>query len=425
VAGEQDTRLVDYLYGELSKDERASLRRSLESDAELRRELESLEGVLAEVRTVPDEEPSPHLDALILAHARQEAGERAPRGWLKKLFAIPAIPVAVAGTLAALVAIVVSPVLTMHQMAPERAMTTSAAPAAQVDMPQSPPPQAPHEEVAGDVAAERPPEPDPAEHAAPKPEAPRRAASARQPEAYRSSSLRDAKSKDERGPVSAETPKAKKPAPMTAPVLSEERLKKGESKELDAPTHARENAPRPAKADDSSDLLEAKQEDAEMANKVVGGQKNADKKARAVAAPPAEPAASTPAPATTPAPAPAQGQALSQSANEVQELARSMIRAADGEIDRGDRKAARATLHRALDRTRGTPSMGEVLLRIAELDEIEGKLALAIQDAEQAYAVPMFTGKLRALELVDRVSRKSGDKRSFEWVEHERAVMTH
>lgn len=126
MASREDTRLVDYLYGELSAKEAEEYRRELESDPSAAEELAAHEHVLETLRKIEDEEPSPHLDALILARAREAAEEGAVaareargRGWLRRLLDARWAGVAVAGSLAVVAAVILVPV-TMRSRGPSQ-----------------------------------------------------------------------------------------------------------------------------------------------------------------------------------------------------------------------------------------------------------------------------------------------------------------
>jgi hypothetical protein len=110
VTTEKDNKLVDYLYGELSEEEAEAFERSLESDEALSSEVDGLSETLQTLRTVEAEDPSPHLDALILAHARQVADEeKEKRGWFRKLLASPLAGLVAAGSVAMIAALVAVP----------------------------------------------------------------------------------------------------------------------------------------------------------------------------------------------------------------------------------------------------------------------------------------------------------------------------
>lgn len=125
MSAERDHRLVDYLYDELSPEEAAAYRRALDADPDEARELESLDAMLGELRTIEEETPPAHLDALVLAHARQAADEAAKadekrglRGLVRRILGSPFAGIALAGGVAALAAIVLVPTVS-RQYAPE------------------------------------------------------------------------------------------------------------------------------------------------------------------------------------------------------------------------------------------------------------------------------------------------------------------
>lgn len=115
MSADKDNRLVDDLYDELSDEEARAYRRALDADPSEAAELESFRAMLGELRTIEDEEPPAHLDALVLAHARKAAEEaeaaaqkRGLRGFIRRVLGSPLAGLAVAGGVAALVALVLS-----------------------------------------------------------------------------------------------------------------------------------------------------------------------------------------------------------------------------------------------------------------------------------------------------------------------------
>lgn len=127
----EDTRLVDYLYGELSEEEA----KAFGAEPARAEQAEELGQVLQTMRTLEDEAPPAHLDALILAHARESAEANANQGLvarLRKLFASPLAGLVAAGSLAAVLAVIALPVA-MRPSALEPAYAPeSAAPRSQV-----------------------------------------------------------------------------------------------------------------------------------------------------------------------------------------------------------------------------------------------------------------------------------------------------
>lgn len=107
----EDHRLVEYLYDELPEQEAAAFEREIQQDPELADDAGELRGVLDSLRSLEDEEPSPHLDALILAHARQAAEQQAEVSWWRKLLRGPYAAALVAGTAAVALAVIAVPEL--------------------------------------------------------------------------------------------------------------------------------------------------------------------------------------------------------------------------------------------------------------------------------------------------------------------------
>lgn len=110
----EEDRILSLLYEETSE---------LGSDQDLSDEADEALGayrdVLARVRSLPDEEPSPHLDALILAQARAvaEKAELAHRPWWRRLLSGPGLGLALATSATVFVAVLVVP--QMRESQPE------------------------------------------------------------------------------------------------------------------------------------------------------------------------------------------------------------------------------------------------------------------------------------------------------------------
>ncbi|MCC7385645.1 MAG: hypothetical protein IT384_27600 [Deltaproteobacteria bacterium] len=130
------SRLVEYLYGELPKQEAAAFERELEQDAALAAEARSLARALEASRSIPDEEPAAFLDARILAAAR-EAVSRAPVPWWRQWLAKPLLGVGLAATAAAVLAVIAIPQVT--QQLDEPTLLPESAPAPSVSVVAAPP----------------------------------------------------------------------------------------------------------------------------------------------------------------------------------------------------------------------------------------------------------------------------------------------
>lgn len=104
----EDNRLVEYLYGELPAKDAAAYERVMENDPSLKNAAAEMRDVLSQLREIDDEEPSPHLDALVLANARQLAEQQAKPLW-RRLIASPMIGLAAAGSVAVVLAVIALP----------------------------------------------------------------------------------------------------------------------------------------------------------------------------------------------------------------------------------------------------------------------------------------------------------------------------
>ncbi len=114
----KDKPIVDFLYGELSEDERAAFQGACGEDEELEAEVQALEGVLGFVRRVPDEEPPLHLDAKILAYAEEAARAHKKVSWLERIFGHPWLTMGAATAAAVFALMVVRPFFTTREGSP-------------------------------------------------------------------------------------------------------------------------------------------------------------------------------------------------------------------------------------------------------------------------------------------------------------------
>ncbi len=172
----EEDRLVDYLYGELAEGDAQAFESALADDPELDEAVGDYAAILHAAREEAAElEPSAHLDALILAHARQ-AAESAAVPWWRSLLSSPFFGLAVAGTCAALIAVVLLP-QTLQNEASEP-LAGAPAPATPAAPPTVTPPGAAEgfvpaklETIAGEAAApaEAPADATPAAEPAPEP----------------------------------------------------------------------------------------------------------------------------------------------------------------------------------------------------------------------------------------------------------------
>lgn len=103
-----DHRILDHLYAD---DPRAGGAAPLSNDEA--EELETFRSLLARVRELPDEDPSPHLDSLILAHARAaaEKAEIAHQPAWRRWMSSKGLSLALAATATVFVAVLVVPEL--------------------------------------------------------------------------------------------------------------------------------------------------------------------------------------------------------------------------------------------------------------------------------------------------------------------------
>lgn len=123
-----DNRLVEYLYGEMPEGEAHRFEQALAQDAPMRSEVEDVSALLGTIRQIEDEEPSAHLDSLILATARQQVEDR-PSPWFRKLFSGPIAGLLAAGACAVFLAAVALPYMSASdQSEPLAASSPAAAP---------------------------------------------------------------------------------------------------------------------------------------------------------------------------------------------------------------------------------------------------------------------------------------------------------
>ena len=414
---DKDSRLVDYLYDELSEEETEAFERTRESDAALSSELAGLEETLETLRTVEAEEPSLHLDSLILANARQAADELAEeekkkglRGWLRKMVASPLAGLVTAASVAVVAALVTVPAMMMSssEVAPtsveqaaaelERIPTPVEEPADPLvrpsDQPVATPEPAPDSETRENrLAAERAQAPkkkrraeptkparkpaqDPEAKADPKP-VPKVAAAPRGGEDRARTTLRYGDDLDERleakkdsgGVGSGPAPATLRPAAPPAPSA------------VEAPPAESRAVVREGRAVSKKSESMVKEEEAE-------------------------------APAAT-------GEALRDdfSAREAdlaarEEKGRAMLRAASEEFKRGNPDGGRRILVRALSEAKDAPIHAEIAFRLAQHDFDRTAYAEAIVYARIAASAPKFDKRKAALDLLVLAEKKLAEERS-------------
>jgi hypothetical protein len=478
VTEREDTQLVDLLYGELSKEEASEYRRTLESDAAKKQELESFENVLSVLRSTEDEAPSPHLDALILAQARQQADaiaaegrERGLRGFIRKMLRSPIAGVAVVTSLVVAIAV---PALVLMQTPKRSAARYEEAPAVA-----SPPPAPPREgelaqpeaqaygpaagmdekTVALDETREAKPSPAPPTggasareldrakgnaslHASPK-RAPgpgfgrvrgevNKPASEPEPPAARAP-VRDADDADlfaarradeeRRAPAKkaklAEAPSAEsKPADKAGAAAPSESLAKDQRIGADVPADREAKTDRaPATPAQPRPPSGAKERADDALAEAATGKAEASKKAEP--APPAQSSAGRAAPrAVESASAPSNERALAD--DRAGTMAQDMIRAARSQVQARDVEGARHVLEEALAAVRGTPAAGDVELELATLELRQKRHLQAIAHARAAYATRGFEQKLAAVDVVLAAAKAAGRRADLDWARRER-----
>lgn len=438
----EDNRLVDYLYDEMSEEEAQAFEQALSEDAALSEELASMEEALGVLRSVEDEEPSAHLDSLILATARQTAEAAEDASWwakLRKSFSKPLVGVVAAASMAAVAGIALFP-----QMSADEAMRADEI--------------VPLGSARAPVAAKLEAEEEPAElqRITEDAEGAAQAAAAADPapddDAMLDQTVRRASKPEPKRAPKRRTRARKKRRMAKRPPMNIEADKKGDV--------ARGPAPGAGSVGDlggtsggaafgselSKDALAAK-----PATKTAAPAKTPAPSAPIAAVPPPEPEAEPAPPPPAPRPAvkaevarresadrkeaerrledgsrgfaggkrtrstgraaPAEAPASAEATDEVTDrrqraatLARDMIRAAEQELKRNQVDSARRILSQAVQRTRGTPSQGDVLLRWAYLERNAKRYAQCVSLAERASRVPGFARRAEARRLVNQIA---------------------
>lgn len=417
MSGREDTRLIDHLYGELSEQDAREYQRALEEDPALAAEAESFESTLGLMREHEDEEPSPHLDALILAHARQEAEKleergQGVRGFLRKMFRSPSLGVVVAGSLAAVIAVAILPSMYLMRSAsaPESLMVRDIPVVAQSAEESS---GRAERSVAARRAIVEQQAPKGAEREEPPPppaEMPVLARRDREPVKQEPAAKETAKREvaDEAPPatLAAKARPAKKAAIAPA----------NEKPTLGAPkTAAGVESDESGRSSRPADLGNA---GASMGDGVAEKKKDSTRTTDAPKAEEAERAPAldddsasfaTKAPAQTTAPA---GGLAGPTPFDAAAYARDVLRAAEAQLAQKDSVGARRILINGMQRTVNTPAHGELALRVAQLDYAEGRYEDAARYARIAAVVPGFAKQAQAQALAKQALSSSNETRA-------------
>ncbi len=146
---QDEDKLVDYLYDELSEDEAQNYLQALSVDSDEIAELEADQAFLDTYREhVLDEEPSAHLDALILAEARQSVEQNQEASFfdrLRTLLLRPATGLVAATAFAGVILVGVGPMM-LRGNQPSPALMAEAEVQPQAAAPRAKKPTAPLEE---------------------------------------------------------------------------------------------------------------------------------------------------------------------------------------------------------------------------------------------------------------------------------------
>ncbi|MEQ8272957.1 MAG: hypothetical protein RMA76_10225 [Deltaproteobacteria bacterium] len=442
-----DSQLVDYLFDEMSEEDARAFEQAMSEDAALSAQVEGLEETLGVMRELEDEEPSKHLDALILATARQTAEavqeEREASsffGRFRKLLLTPAFGLAAAASLA--VVAVVSVNVTSFMAEPQT--TTEAIPpgvtasARSADAPaQDPAPEPkPVEEAeealafgdkaklerdgferADDIDGDR-------EDEARRTPKRRRARAARKPPPPPpppSPSFDALAKKSARAPATGSASGgAAAPDPSDVPDLPiGGAAGPSAATPADEGAIARESTRQAVTKLDAADTADAKRPTstptpAKPSVRSLGAKRRFEEAPSVDEAPVAE----APAEAKVASKAEVRAQAdkelrasatLDDGLSEAQRaanLASAMVKAAEQEIARKQYDSARRIFGRATQRVRGTPSEGEVLLRWAYFERDQRRYEVCVSLADRASRVPGFTRKTEAERLVRDASRR-------------------
>lgn len=435
MSGREDTRLIERLYGELSEQDARELERALEEDPALAAEAESFESTLGLMRRHEDEEPSPHLDSLILAHAREEATKleasgQGVRGFLRKMFRSPSTGLLVAGSLAAVIAVVViPPALLMRNSSPPAEVMARDIPAAAPSVVEQKSAERAFEyqdglarqdedrggdrgEALGKVAPMTPPSEDVGFAPPGNAERKARAAATREEMKAKVEPRKPTVSQPAKE-AALEEPPPPPPRPMDKAKGDADAAPKREpAKKLEA---AKQEAPRDEVA------MNEKSATADRASSNAGtakDSKRADEPAPVTATTESEAlsnddaadfSATKKVPAQTTAPA---GGLAGPTMFDANVYAADVIRAAEAQLAQKDSIGARRILINAMQRTNNTPAHGELALRVAQLDYAEGRFEDAARYARVAANVPGFAKRTQAAALANQALASSNETRA-------------
>lgn len=421
-----DQRLVDYLFDELSEEDVDAYEQGLDADADLSEEVSGLADTLATMRGLEAEEPPAYLSAKVLAEARQVADEAAAkRPWMRIRKALWGPAGGLIGATAALCALVVVtvPSVMLRGSADEAPMVARSA----SQVPEAAPAEAPADAILGESEARS--EAEPAAKAAAAPKGAKLAEGAPAEDMFEL----------DRSDAPADE------APRTS--LAKARAKAKPA--ADAPAPQRRRRARTAKRDDRAYTKDAPGGDFGIGDLgtsggLAQGARSGGSAGAVASAPPPPPPIQPPAPRPrTPAPEPepaaptldfsddvveerpaaparellaAEKQVEKKKRQEVSEraapedpaaraerIATDFIAAAAAEQARENYVAARKTLDRAGERTRGFPAQGRVFLTRARMEVQLGQLAEARRYALAASRVPGFRDRAAALALLRRI----------------------
>lgn len=445
MSGREDTRLVDHLYGELSEKESREYRRALEQDPALASEaeaLENLEETLGLMRKLEDEDPSPHLDSLILAHARQEADKLAENekgfvAFVRRALRSRLTAAALVGSLAAVAAVVTvskTAMLRLDESAPPPPSVTSMpVVAAKIEAKK----EATLEDVPAANEVAQQPQEQQAQARAQRED--RTITPSQEGELVPEPASGDAvveharRSRSRPRTTAVETPRAadKKPE-EPPPVATVPESAAGSFDDGIVANRGPVQADRPTfgasaggmkDGDARGEDLKREITEAKPAKQEPAAPAQAEEAPRVAEKlrfePPREPArdelAKTTAPAkkTAPAKTPSTDKTKEKNADELSAMdpqnaavwARDVIRAAEAQLAQKDSVGARRILQNGLERTKGTPAYGSLALRLAQLDFAENRLAEAAYNARLAANTPDFPQRHVALDLLERAER--------------------
>lgn len=119
----EDSRLVDYLYGEMADEDARVFEQAMADDQALAEDVDALDGLLGSLREADEADaPASHLDALILAHAREAAEANRPIPWYRRVLFGPVIGVVAVSACAVFMTVIYVP-LSSESLSPPPAAT--------------------------------------------------------------------------------------------------------------------------------------------------------------------------------------------------------------------------------------------------------------------------------------------------------------